>query len=73
MPSPMVLGLVCCCYLIAVTTVFITYFTNKSTFDSNKGISAGLWLVCIFFTLTVIAMIIGMVMSASESQYDVVT
>ncbi len=71
MASPVVLALVCCCYLIAVITVFITYFTNKSTFDSNKGIAAGLWLACVFFTITVISMIVGMMMSASETQYEV--
>ena len=68
MTNTMAIALVCCCYLISVITIFITYFGNKSAFDSNKGAAAGLWIACIFFTFTVIAMIVASYMPSQEMQ-----
>lgn len=44
----------CCCFMISVLTVFLTYYNNKTVFDNNKGAVAGLWLILAFFTITII-------------------
>jgi hypothetical protein len=54
-----IMGLILCCFLLAVITVFATYFANKTIFENNKGAATGLWIGCIFLTFMVIISFFG--------------
>jgi formate-dependent nitrite reductase membrane component NrfD len=67
MANTTVMALVCCCFLISMFTVFVTYFANKDAFE-HKGAAAGLWIACIFFTFTVIIALVGPMMLPDDSE-----